>query len=144
MDNLIPNCFGQSIDLQSGELDSNGTKIIDRKFGGYTLLTLGDVNPQKYTDALPIQEIGSHSNYCHRNIKNTNRENHDVAPIYFIHLWMRKKNCLKPYQTPLKSSIQNVLMAVTIMPFRIAQTSEDALLKSQSAISAQIPIKHRK
>jgi hypothetical protein len=50
------NCFGQSIDLQSGELDSNGTKLLPGNLGA-TLLTLGDVNPQKYTDALPIQAI---------------------------------------------------------------------------------------
>ena len=51
-----PNCFGQSIDLQSGELDANGTKLLPGNLGA-TLLSLGDVNPQKYTDALPIQAI---------------------------------------------------------------------------------------
>ena len=50
------NCFGQSIDLQSGELDSNGTKLLPGNLGA-TLLSLGDVDPQKYTDALPIQAI---------------------------------------------------------------------------------------
>ena len=50
------NCFGQSINLQSGELNANGTKLLPGHLGA-TLLTLGDVDPQKYTDALPIQAI---------------------------------------------------------------------------------------
>ena len=52
-----PNCFGQSIDLQSGELDANGTKLLPGILGELLLLSLGDADPQKYTDALPIQAI---------------------------------------------------------------------------------------
>lgn len=48
------NCFGQAIDLDSGEVNPTlGTKLLPSHLGA-TLLFLGDVEPQKYTDALPI------------------------------------------------------------------------------------------
>ena len=51
------NCFGQPVDLVSGEVNStNGTSLLPGNLGA-TLLTLGDVDPQKYTAALPIQAI---------------------------------------------------------------------------------------
>jgi hypothetical protein len=51
------NCFGQPVDLESGEVNStNGTNLLPGNLGA-TLLTLGDVDPQKYTAALPIQAI---------------------------------------------------------------------------------------
>ena len=46
-------CFGQNVDLISGEVHNSGEALVPGHLGA-TLLTLAGIDPQNYTQNLPI------------------------------------------------------------------------------------------